>query len=163
MNSKVTSFAKRHAAGIIIALLITAVIGGGGILWLSWRKPEPQNLGPQLEYVGKDNLGCMLWWCEVKPYSVYYYATDMSADSLKGYFSEAQFASEPDGGGSFSTDYTSKGIQFKLNDTDSMFLIQYYDNTQTVIRLFHLKPTTKSHTISITDSDYQLALKALAL
>lgn len=131
------------------------------MLWLPGRKPEPQNLGQQLEYVGKDDLGCVLWWCEVEPYSVYYYATDMSTDQLKSYFSKAQFTNEPDGGGSFSADYTSKGVQFKLNDANRTFLIQYYDNTQAVIRLIHLKPTTKSHIISITDSGYQLALQSL--
>lgn len=79
-------------------LMVVFVAVSGSFLVLRNQKPEPQNLGAQLEYVGRDDLGCFLWWCEVKPYSVYYFATDLGLDELKGYFPKAYFLSEPEGG-----------------------------------------------------------------
>lgn len=97
MNSKPASFFQRHrlltAAAIIVALMIPGCIA----VWLATRASDPQNLGPQLQYIGKANYG-NLPFSDAQPYSEYYYATDMSIDDMKTYFPNAVFMGTPDGG-----------------------------------------------------------------
>lgn len=163
-NKSSKSFIKRHIAGIIIILLVIFVAVGGAYLWLRNQKPEPQNLGPQLEYVGTHNSACEWWqtplyagWCKGPSYE-YYFATDLNEETLKTYFKNVSKATSASPGGS-NADYSFKYLNYAVNGSD--FYLTLYDNTTNVLKAFGLKQTGKPYVISLTDKNYELARKAL--
>ena len=67
---------------LLFAILLLAV---GAISWLTYDTIRPHPLGDQMQYLGKENHGNILGF-DSKPYSVYYYGTDMDSGAIKSYF-----------------------------------------------------------------------------
>lgn len=123
---------------------------------------RPQDLGTELEYIGKKTYGCYLHWvCSSDPITSYYFGTDLTQDELKTYFKKAEYAEHPNllggGGGDYSYDY----LFFKPVNGAEEFSIDYYDNTQVVIDLKDLRQTGKQNVISLTVEDFLAAQSAL--
>lgn len=152
---------KQWWIGILIAIVaVMSVSIGYRIL------TTPQNLGSKLEYIGTYNAGCEWWqipfymgWCS-GPSNDYYFATDMTENEIKSYFSQASPSGQDGNGTGSSANYTFKEISFNTKN-NTTFGVYYYDNTSKIISLKHLKETTKSHVISISASDYNQAKSAL--
>ena len=142
---------KRWLLVGFICLLIIAV---ASFIWA--KTNEPNDLGPELTYIGKKDFGCFVFWCDSKPYSEYYFATNLSKADIDTYFKDAKLVQNIDGA---SGSYTYNQLHFKTTKGVDFWLIYYNAKSDTLL------PTAKSvhqtNTISITDHDYHLAQSAL--
>jgi len=121
---------------------------------------RPQDLGAGLEYIGKTDYGCYVF-CDSNPASVYYFATDMTQDELKGYFKNADYVEHPNSGGGGGAGYNFDDLYFKPRNGNDEFLINYYDNTQNVLTTNRLKQTSKKSVVSMGSFYYLYAREGL--
>lgn len=107
----------------------------------------PRPLGDGFEYLGKKDFGNLIIG-DSKPYSVYYYGTDMTVEEMRRYFNGIEADAPVASGPNFSI------LEYKNNDTE--FHISYhYDKTLTSFQ------TTKKVIISVEQSHYKVAKKFL--
>jgi hypothetical protein len=136
--------------GVLIVLLGTFMV-----FRLNTNQP---NLGTRLEYIGKINTTCE-WWqvplffgtCKGPDYD-YYFATDMSEEDIKGYFSKASYIN------------TSAGI----NDYDSLdfrsdygyFVVNYYnDSSKVYAQTKSLQQSPKPHVVKLGSAGFTIVEK----
>ena len=112
-----------------------------------------------MEYIGKQDHGCYIGFCDSSPGSTYYYATNMTADNLKTYFTKAPYDIAAQDEAGVSTNYNFTRIHFNSSEGD--FIVDYYSNATGVINSKHLTPTTKKNVISISDAYYNSVKKSL--
>jgi hypothetical protein len=153
-NSKINRFHKLKTIHIIILTIGVLLLILAG--YWAWNNFSPKPLGSKLEYIGKEDYGCIILFCDSGPSSTYYYATDMSLEEVKKYFGKAS-ASEPNMQGTNSRK-NNKGIilwsiNFKLNQSQS-FLVDYYKDGKYVASDRNLQTISKEHLISIDAKDY---------
>lgn len=161
MNGKTSRLSRK--AKIIISIIIGFIVLVLGISVLT-NLPKA-DLGPKLNYIGKEDYGCLpfpfFFVCDSPTGSVYYFATDMSKEELKRYFTKAQFRDNPNslgGGGSVSN---FEYLDFVPREGGDTIVIAFYDNPQAVIKMRNLRDTSQKNVISISDEDYDLAKNAL--
>ncbi|MDX2776569.1 hypothetical protein PV379_04355 [Streptomyces caniscabiei] len=132
-------------AAIIIALLS----------WWAWVNFSPKPLGDKMEYLGKKDYGNVFGF-DSKPYSVYYYGTDMDEEEVASYFhgSLSHEGEPPESGynGSFIAVHGKRGD----------FYVRLFENTNAVSEAkrsgFNLK---NKRILTMTDTDYPTALESL--
>ncbi len=152
---------KKHKWIALLVLIAIVIVFSSVKTYLD----TPTNLGPQLEYVGKANLGCEWWevplyagFCSGPSYA-YYFSTTLNKDELKVYFTKAKYIDRP--GGGVAEKYRYSFLRFEPTNSNEIFILNYYDNTQAVIEIHKLRKTDKPYIISIADFDYQFAKSAL--
>ena len=83
-------FIKRHKVmTIITGILLVAVA-----TW-SISNVIPHPLGDKMEYLGKEDYGCWVGFCDSQPASIYYYGTDMDTRGVTEYFKKSTVIEEP--------------------------------------------------------------------
>ncbi|HEX6461968.1 MAG TPA: hypothetical protein VFZ58_01700 [Candidatus Saccharimonadales bacterium] len=160
------SEAQKTWAGVITVILIAIVIAVSSFMNM------PRNLGKELVFINKVNTACEWWefpiflgFCRLPSYE-YYFATDMNKEQLKNYFKneKATYVDSPSVGGTLYSDeedYRSDAIDFKLLKSQEEFYVEFYDKTQTVIKMKDLKNIGKKYIISMSEESYKLAKEAL--
>lgn len=160
---KATLYLKKHWAGIFIVMLILIAFLMSGISWVR-QLQAPQDLGPQMSYVGRKDFGCVLWWCETQKYSMYYFATDMEDEALKVYFDAAIFKrserQEPSDVAVTSVNEVQFYFGLKSQDRQG-FTLSRYDNTDYVVQTYKLRKTGKKYIVEVLDSSYETAKSVL--
>lgn len=134
--SKIKKLRPLTKALIAISIL---VIGIGG--WVTYDNARPRPLGNEMVYLGKKDYGNIFGF-DSKPYSVYYYGTDMDKDSFANYFS-AKYTPLS------NLDYKNA----RFTDGQETFKFIYVNDAP-----FH---TTKAHIVSIVSDQYEIAKKYL--
>jgi hypothetical protein len=140
-------------AGVMIAL-------GGWWVYVSFM---PHPLGDKLEYLGKRDGGC--WVCDSKPYTSYFYATDMTPQQVADYFQGTAIADgknlQP------PTNQQAEGsydIEFSLispKDSSKPILVGYFSDGKKRIQDFKLSKSDKRHVVEIDSQYYNLAKDSL--
>ena len=136
---------------LIVATGVVVVLFG----WWAWGNFSPKPLGDRLEYLGKRDYGC--WFCDSKPYSRYYYGTDVDKEELKTFFHNVHF--ETSYNVLTTPEYRAEDMAFTIKNDD--LIITFYDNKQATIKSAHLYSSNRKNLISITNSDYELLKSAL--
>lgn len=95
-----------------------------------------------MTYLGKRDYGNIFGF-DSKPYSVYYYGTDMDEMEIRAYFTAT-----------YSPLENIAIKQTRFVSSDGNFVLTYEKQS--------LFSTSKKYTVSITDSQYALASKHLA-
>lgn len=121
---------------------------------------RPQDLGPELEYIGKSDYGCY-FFCDASPGSVYYFATDLTQEELELYFTKATYVDYPNVGGGGGAHYNFDFLFLRPFGSEEEFVFSYYDNSQAVIDVNHLKQTNKQYIISISGFHFMRAQASL--
>ena len=132
----------------LIALVLTA--------WWAWVSFSPKPLGDKLKYLGKEDYGNVFGF-DSKPYSVYYYGTDMDERDIAHYFKDISTVKElaRESGDGYSAPI------FSFQSSHGEFtLVHYSTNLDAVMRGRNFK-NTKKYLVSIIDSDYSTALQSL--
>lgn len=150
--SAVSGFIKKHKT---ISILLGIILVG--LLWWSAVNLTPKPLGDKLEYIGKEDYGNIFGF-DSRPYSVYYYGTDMNEQDIKNYFSKATYTTPSNdlggGGGSPESRFTS--LDFKSSNGD--FSLEFYPDGRGAEALYLNKNSFKyKHLISIPDYEYNAA------
>lgn len=132
---------------------------------------RPQDLGPELEYIGKEHTGCPLplplgyiMLCSSEPGEEYYFATNLSMDELKKRFNATSAPNDnlPDGTGAATSgpgeylEYTFEFLSFKSLE-GKRFTITYYNNKKAILLLGGLSNSSKASIISLDKESYQVA------
>lgn len=151
---------------VILALLIAAPF-----IWFYTKDLHVTNLGPKLEYIGKEDnsLGYLLvfYLADSGPSVTYYFATDMQVAEIAAYFPKAKLLYEPSHQQYPQVDKVSESTELiftlvqKERGRDSNLVIHYYDHTSAILKQYNLRHTNKAHIISIPASDYELTKSAL--
>lgn len=114
------------------------------VVWWAFVNFAPKPLGNDLEYLGKENLGGGLLFSDHRPYSVYYYGTDMEPTELARSFHGANYAP--------LENFAIKHARFTTPTGDFMFTyLDDHDKKSISYR------STKAHIVSLSDSDYTVA------
>lgn len=93
-------WAKLHKRSKVKIIFGCIVLLFGAFFGTKLYIKRPRDLGPELEYVGKSTYGCYVpYFCWTRPGGVYYFATDMTAEDLKGYFKKAAYVDNYVAGG----------------------------------------------------------------
>jgi len=152
-KSPQSSSKKRYLVFGIVAIIVI-LLGLGG--WKVCENLQSQSypLGDGLHYIGKKDYGAP--W--VGPYSVYYYTTDMEPAQLKTYFKNATYKDNPNHEGGSSATYNFEDLSF--NSPTGSFTFNLYSNN-TAAKDIPQKDPLKKYVLSITDSGYKYAQKAL--
>jgi hypothetical protein len=121
----------------------TIIIGIGFVLFCWWAVVNfmPHPLGGKMEYLGKEDYGNMLGF-DYRPYSVYYYATDMQPEEMAGYFGAKLERPIVDKLTYIDVDLVRNGESFTLT----------YESSDTF-------KTSKQYIVSMTDEYYGIANK----
>lgn len=122
-----------------------------------WYDKSPKPLGSKLEYIGKDDYGCRFGFCDSKPGSNYYYATDLNIDQIAPYFKHATLQEEP------TAQSDSTTIWLHNNSLNKGFTIYYFGERKidsATLSQLGLTQTTK-HILKINASNYDMAKKSL--
>ena len=90
-----------------------------------------------MEYLGKEDYGNILGF-DSRPYSVYYYGTDMEPEEMKDYFT-AQYSPQEN--------LAYKNASFTTDGKDFMFTYEFQSSFT----------THKKYIVSIPDSQYNIA------
>jgi hypothetical protein len=121
---------------------------------------SPTNLGPQLQFVSKQNYGCY-FFCDSSSGTSYYYATSLQPDDLGKYFVGASCKSV--NGNSWSQDELID-CTYKSSD----FIVTYYGKSKADITWYNdpyithlLQETDRRYVITIDSSAYVTARAAL--
>ncbi len=138
---------------ITIGLPIIVAVG----LW-AFLSFTPKSLGDKLEYLGKEDLGGGLFFSDSKPYSVYYYGTDMSKEELEKYFSHGKHRSISNSSGGGAR-YSFQDLYFSSKEGE--FTISLYNNKDDITENASITKTNKRYVISILNSDYEAVKAAL--
>ena len=150
-----TRFIKKHGL-LSIAIVLFVIIGG----WLFFASQKTYPLGDKLEYIGKDDYGCVLM-CDSDPASTYYYATDMSVDDIAHAFKNA---TEDDTPQVSSTTVNNQDVQIKwlsFKDTNGRsFYIDFYEDPSQLIKYYHF-PGNHKYIINIGSGSYPIVKDAL--
>jgi hypothetical protein len=77
----------------VVGFVVIALLSGWGV-WSYVDSQKTYPLGDKLEYVGKSDYGCF-YICSAWPGTTYYYATDMTAEEIVGYFKGAKLEKAP--------------------------------------------------------------------
>jgi hypothetical protein len=159
---KLSKKQKWIAIIVLVLMVIAGLVIASAIRKIS-TTVGPADLGAKLEYVGKQDLGgCVLWWCENQPYSEYYFATDMSEDELGSYFEKASLNHREKEVYPLVPDGESRTVfGYRILGQEDGFSIDYFDNTEYITKLHHLKRTSRAHVVQILDSSYPIAKSAL--
>jgi len=149
---------KKYAISIIsiVILLIVGIIG-----WFVYQQVQPHPLGNKLEYVGKQDYGC-LFFCDSNPTTNYYYETDMSLDDLEVYFENAQIVSKPvQTTTNFKNDSTTLSlIQFSNVKSQKKFVLTYYSDGVLLAKDNNLN-VSKKHILMVDSKDYNNVFSSL--
>lgn len=155
---------KKLSKNKIITLVLTAVLIIVAVIGVNIIQNQPQDLGPELEYIGKRHTGCPLplplgyiMLCSSEPGEEYYFATDLSNEELKTYFKNAHFVEQLTPTRGTAPDYNYEYVEFK--NSAGSFTFFYYDNTTNVRSAFKLKPSVKTHIVSIDEKGLSIARK----
>jgi hypothetical protein len=151
-----------------IALAITIVVTLLIAIWVafyawgssSYSSPDvPRPLGDKLEYIGKEDSRCIGVFCDSKPSTTYYYATDMNPEEILHYFKKTTL-DYPDTMPDWQTPET---ILFGLRTphTPNIIYINYHNNGKVPIKKFDLRDPNKQHVIDINAEDYEAAKASL--
>ena|SRR5260370_32679175 len=161
--ARLTGFVRKHK---IVTALLCIVLAFTLFFTVKGWIETPTDLGPKLEYIGKEDFGCapfpLVFVCPGPFYSAYYFATNMSEEELAGYFTKAKLNELSRGGG--GVDYAADDIYLKVNfqtNRNPYFHFYFYYKIQAVLANSRLKSTGKLHIVSITNSDYKLAKESL--
>lgn len=119
--------------------------------WFAYTAFSPKPLGDKLEYIGKQDYGCIVF-CDSRPGSVYYYATDMNIEQIEAYFNNAVVKRPSED----KMDYA--WIWLKNKVSSQTFLLNYY-NQEDSQKLTHKRED--KNIISITSEQYATALDSL--
>ncbi len=139
--------------------LVLGIIGVLLLGWWAWNQFSPKPLGDKLEYVGRSDYGSWLPLSSAPPTAVYYYATDMSNESLVNYFRNATSSSSD--GSALNTDYKDQYIKLKNKHSGKEFLVVYYSDGAATARQNKLSPITKSHVVTVDSFNYDIAKASL--
>lgn len=156
MNPPKKTSKKRKTLIILLALTVIIIsLLTPGI----WARYSAKPLGNDLDYIGMRSVGIFL----VAPqHDNYYYATDLSLDEIKNYFSKAEVISGPS-----ETSYAGSGdhfwgMTFENTDTGEAFGLTYYINSRQVADSYNLDLKGRSNLIVVTDrSNYNTAKDSL--
>jgi hypothetical protein len=148
-NTKTTQTKPKKVIFSIIGLVVIA-LGG----WWAYVNFAPHPLGDKLEYLGKENLGGGLFFYDYKPYSVYYYGTDMNVDEVEKYFKNANITSPA----MDRSEYID--ITLKNQRTSKLIHMSYYEDAEK-IRTSNLTNSDRKHIIKINSEDYNAAKDSL--
>src|SRR5438094_363462 len=89
--SSVRSFVSKHR--ILTAFVCIVLVGWAFFAIKDWVE-TPGDLGPRIEYIGKQKSGCapapLSFICIGPIYTEYYFATDLSLAELPAYFKHAK-------------------------------------------------------------------------
>lgn len=139
------------AVGVIILGIIASLIP-----WVQLDN-TPKPLGDRLEYIGKQNYGCTIGFCDAKAGTSYFYATDMSIDEVGKYFKKARLKEPP----TSESDFTS--IWLYNDEIDKDFFLYYYnpENLSDSERAALNLRNSSKNLMKIDGSDYQNAKSSL--
>jgi len=135
----------------IIAYLIVMVIVACVAIVGSLN--APQDLGTDLVYIGRDDYGCAIGFCDSPPTSIYFFSTNMSIVSFKnlivklGYVYDTNDSSEYNG---------NAGLSFFGPAGSSGLDINYYSDPKAAqdSTKASLKITDKQHVVSMYNDVY---------
>lgn len=157
---------KNRTSKIIVIIIAVLLLGAVGFFAFRSYTDHPQNLGPQIEYIGKRHTGCplplplgYLIMCSSEPGEEYYFGTDLSVEELRGYFGGAKAIDSDSSISGTAANYNYYDVGFTA--PNGSFTVLFYDSKEGVLQTFNLKTTTKKNIISIDKEDYQEAKNAL--
>ncbi len=147
---------KYMVIGVIIALLLI-LAGLIGVYLMSKDKSNDASktypLGSGLEYIGKQDYGC-IGLCDSAPGSDYYYATDMSVEEVVRYFKNTQLDQAPRTIGDV--------VDFSLvTNNGNAISIYYYKTREAASKKHELPIHTKKYFLSVPDFSYEAAKDSL--
>jgi hypothetical protein len=144
---------KKQKILMAIAGVVIILVG-----WWSYLNFMPHPLGDKLEYLGKKDFGGGLFFYDHRPYTVYYYGTDMTADEVVAYFKGATLNNPTDLKANNAFELT---FSLRSPDTDNPIYIEYYFDGKEYSQTHNLKTAPKQHLITISEEDYDSARKSL--
>lgn len=119
--------------------------------WWAFVNLRTYPLGDKLEYLGKQDLGGGLFFSDSRPYSEYYYGTDMTAEEVVGYFRGAEV--EP-----IRSNLGFVEIRLKNKITTETARLSFYERPE-LSQIKFEKRLNKKHVIDF-DAKYYEVLKA---
>jgi hypothetical protein len=150
MNNSVKRKTLSKKVIVIISTIVLIILIP--ILWFAYTTFSPKPLGDKLEYIGKRDYGCIIF-CDSKPGSVYYYATDMNPDEMTKYFSKATPVNI-DRVREWRNERESFWLDLKNNQSKEPFNLIYYFDTVNKISSLKLQSSNKPYVIKINSSQY---------
>lgn len=144
-SSTFIDFIKKHKILTIISAILLVVIATWNIDNLT-----PHPLGDRMEYLGKEDYGC-IWICDAEPSSIYYYGTDMDTKEIIQYFKFAKidFVNQ-------ESDATTLSL---TKDNKKIYISLYEDKTN--IQGFNTQHTMKKNVLRFRADYYELLKKSL--
>lgn len=126
---------QKHKVITAIICIIFSIVS-----WFIISSTLPHPLGDDMDYLGKRDFGALLLGAD-KPYSVYYYGTDIAPDDITGYFSGIVLDLPIKNKGSYANVW--------LSSNGKSLTVTYHKFSPGGI-----KSTNKKYLIAITNSDY---------
>jgi hypothetical protein len=164
-NNTNTSSKNKNIIVVTIVVIVILLSGWWALTQFfggPYHSPDvPHPLGEKLEYIGKEDYGCT-GFCDSKPSSTYYYATDMSIDEVIHYFKRVTIESDQD---IHSTSDPSIPRTFSLKSPKGdVFYITYYINGQEYIdksKSEFQNTNKRQHILTVLDEQYTAAKDSL--
>ncbi|MDX2776570.1 hypothetical protein PV379_04360 [Streptomyces caniscabiei] len=141
---------KYPTTSIVLAALLAF------LSWWAWVNFSPKPLGDKMEYLGKKDYGNIFGF-DSKPYSVYYYGTDMDEGEIGQYFKDVSSPEEVSQ--ELGDGYSAPILSFKSQKGN--FTLVFYSNNLDAVMRNKSFTNTKKYLVSILDSDYPTALESL--
>lgn len=140
--SNFKAFTKKYPTTSIVVAIVLILIA-----WWAWVSFSPKPLGDGLEYLGKKDFGNIFGF-DSKPYSDYYYGTDMDEKELEHYFKGASLKS--------NTPTSPSEMRMTLAFQNEEFVL-YYNQDHTSAPFI----SNKKNMVVISSFHYTLARKSL--
>ncbi len=123
----------------------------------------PKDIGSKLHYIGRHEGNCLpfplFFLCLGSDGAELYYATELSEEDLKRYFTKARLSPETSELNVSGSGYSYDSLDFKI-DNDSFRLKRYYKK-QDIINAYNLKEVNLPYIISINSHSYDLVKSSL--
>lgn len=125
---KVISVIKKHKF-IALLVIIVFVIG-----WYVIANTMPRPLSSEFDYLGKKDFGNLIMG-DSKPYSVYYYGTDMTIEEMKEYFQATTVNKIASGSNVKTIDFSNGSESFSIDYYGDKSLLSFMTARKTVISI----------------------------
>ncbi len=140
---------KKQTVMIAIAGVIVVLAS-----WWAYVSFMPHPLGDKLEYLGKEDFGGGLFFQDYRPYSEYYYGTDMTPEEVISYFKKSSVVKAP----SPAVGEAYFGIRAPTGET---IYVTLYDKEIVQTKYPDLHKTNKKYILELPSSKYEAAKASL--
>jgi hypothetical protein len=153
---------KKIITCIAISFVALAVVISGLLFYQDYKGPD---MGPKLEYVGKQTLASeCFFFCRSQETTDYYYATDMTEKEIIEYFGKLKYLSSSE----FipGSEGTNRSIRIGLKDGSENYVgLDYFYDQKMVAEIVGLRSSSRKFLIAVygdrEDKDLRIFQNAL--